>query len=234
MNRRTSVLNSQNAYPEKPDVFEPLCKTTSNAASRRGSVLVAVLAIIVFITFMITRFMHEAMEDLEYRAIFNEPADVRSYAYSMLEVALATIQEVALIDDGKLYAGEQGWNHPIEYAEIAVPNGWQVQIEIRDEGGKLPINTMDESLLNRLLEERLDFDFSAARELSSTLLDWIDEDNDRRLNGAESEDYLRNNPPYRAANRYPLGESPAAISRTCDIDPSSMASESRWSMRWCL
>ena len=201
MNGRTSILNSQNAYPEKPNVFEPLCKTTSNAASRRGSVLVAVLAIIMFITFMITRFMHEAMEDLEYRAIFNEPADVRSYAYSMLEVALATIQEVALIDDGKLYAGEQGWNHPIEYAEIAVPNGWQVQIEIRDEGGKLPINTMDESLLNRLLEERLDFDFSAARELSSTLLDWIDEDNDRRLNGAESEDYLRNNPPYRAANR---------------------------------
>lgn len=172
-----------------------------NPAPRQGSVLVAVLAIIMIVTFMVTRFMNEAMEDLEYRAIFNEPADVRSYAYSMLEVALATVQEVALIDEGKLYAGEQGWNNPIQYADIVVPNGWEVQIEIRDEGGKLPINTMSEQLLNRLLEEELDFDFGTARELSSTLLDWIDEDNTRRLNGAESEDYLGNDPPYRAANR---------------------------------
>lgn len=163
--------------------------------------LIAVLAIILLITFIVTRFMNEALEDLEYRALFNEPADVRSFAYSMLEVALATIQEVALIDDGKLYAGEQGWKDPIHYAQISIPNGWQVEIEIRDEGGKLSINTMDETLLNRLLEEELDFDFGTARELSSTLLDWIDEDDQRRLNGAESDDYLSNNPPYRAANR---------------------------------
>lgn len=172
-----------------------------NPAPQRGSVLVAVLAIILLITFMVTRFMNEAMEDLEYRAIFNEPADVRSYAYSMLEVALATIQEIALIDDGKLYAGEQGWSDPISYAGIVVPSGWEVQIEIRDEGGKFPINTMEESMLNRLLEEDLDFDFSTSRELSSTLLDWIDEDDNRRLNGAESDDYLDEDPPYRAANR---------------------------------
>lgn len=163
--------------------------------------LVAVLAIILLITFVVTRFMNEAIEDLEYRALFNEPADVRSCAYSMLEVALATIQEVALIDDGKLYAGEQGWNDPLSYAGIDVPNGWEVQIEIRDEGGKLPINNMSEPLLNRLLEEELDFDFGTSRELSSTLLDWIDEDDNRRLNGAESDDYLSENPPYRAANR---------------------------------
>lgn len=175
--------------------------TTRTSASEKGSVLVAVLAIILLITFMVTRFMEEAMTDLEYRAIFNEPADVRSFAYSMLEVALATVQEVALIDDGKLYANEQGWNDPIRYASIPIPNGWEVQIEIRDESGKLPINTMSEPLLNRLLEEELDFDFGASRELSSTLLDWTDEDDRRRLNGAESDDYLSENPPYRAANR---------------------------------
>lgn len=167
---------------------------------QRGSVLVAVLAIILVITFMVTRFMNEAVDDLEYRAMFNEPSDVRSFTYSMLEVALATVQEVALIDDGKLYAGEQGWNDPIAYAGINIPDGWDVSITIRDEGGKLPINTMSEELLNELLEEEFDFDFGTARELSSTLLDWIDEDDRQRLNGAESDYYLRNNPPYRAAN----------------------------------
>ena len=168
---------------------------------KEGSILIAVLAIITLLSVIVTRFMNETLEDLEYRALFNEPANVRSYAYSILEVTLATIHEVALIDDGKLYASEQGWNDPINYAEIIVPDGWEVQVEISDEGGKLPINTMDEALLNRLLEEALDFDFGTARELSSTLLDWIDEDDQRRLNGAESDDYLNNNPPYRAANR---------------------------------
>lgn len=167
---------------------------------KRGSVLVAVLAIILLLTFMVTRFMNEAMDDLEYRAIFNEPADVRSFAFSMLEVAMANVQEVALIDDGKLYAAEQGWSDPLQYAGIQVPNGWEVSIEIRDEGGKLPINTISEALLNRLLEEELEFDFGTARELSSTLLDWIDPDDSRRLNGAESDDYLDRTPAYRAAN----------------------------------
>jgi len=144
--------------------------------------------------------MSEAVEDLEYRALFNEPADVRGYAYSMMEAALAVVREVALIDDGKLYAPEQGWGDPLEYAGIRVPDGWEVSVEIRDEGGKLPINTMSEAQLNRLLEETLDFDFGTSRELSSVLLDWRDADDDRRLNGAESDDYLGRDPPYRAAN----------------------------------
>lgn len=167
---------------------------------KSGSVLVAVLAIILLLAYLVTRIVDEAIEDLEYRAIFAEPIDVRSYAFSMMEVALATIHEVALIDEGKLYAPEQGWADPLAYAGIQVPNGWEVRIRIDDESGKLPLNTMDEALLNRLLEEMLDLDFGTSRELSSTLLDWIDADDNRRLNGAESDEYLARRPPYRAAN----------------------------------
>ena len=168
---------------------------------KRGSVLIAVLAIVLLLSFIVTRFIDEAVEDLEYRAIFNEPADVRSFSYSMLEVALATIHELPLIDEGKLFAPEQGWADPVNYAGIKIPNGWEVEIQIQDESNKLSINTMDEALLNQMLEESFDFDFGTARELSSMLLDWIDPDESRRLNGAESEDYLRRNPAYRAANR---------------------------------
>ena len=168
--------------------------------NKRGSVLVAVLAIILLLSFIITRFIEEAVEDLEYLSIFNEPSDIRSFTYSMLEVTLATVYEVSLIDDGKLYAPEQGWADPIQYAGIEIPHGWKVQINIQDESGKLPINTMDEAALNRMLEESFNFEFGTARKLSSMLLDWIDTDEIRRLNGAESEDYLSRNPPYRAAN----------------------------------
>ncbi|MFO8027967.1 MAG: type II secretion system protein GspK [Opitutales bacterium] len=158
------------------------------------------LAIIILLSFLITKFMEEALDDLEYRSIFNEPTDVRSYAYSILELSLATIQEVALIDEGKLYAPEQGWGQPLDYADVSVPHGWELSVEITDEGGKLPINTMNEAQLNKMLEETFEFDFGTARELTSMLRDWIDPDSSKRLNGAESEDYLRRNPPYRAAN----------------------------------
>ena len=149
---------------------------------------------------LVTRFLEEAIEDLEYRAISNEPPEIRSFTYSMLEVALATINEVAIIDEGKLYAPEQGWADPINYAHITVPNGLDVKIQIQDECGKLPINTMNEALMNTMFEESFDFNFSTSRELSSMLLDWIDANEKQRLNGAESEDYLRRNPPYRANN----------------------------------
>ncbi len=162
--------------------------------------LIAVLAIIALLSFLVVRFMDEAMEDLEYRALFNQPADVRAFGYSMMEVALASIREVAIIDDGKLYAPEQGWGDPITYAGIPLPSGWEVKVSVQDEGSKLPLNTIDEALLNEILEEELEIDFGTTRELSSTLLDWIDEDEERRLNGAESEDYLSENPPYRAAD----------------------------------
>ena len=188
MNKQTKIAAIQSPSP------------ASRSSERRGSVLVAVLAIVLLLSFIVTRFIEEAVEDLEYLSIFNEPSDVRSFTYSMLEVALATVNEVALIDEGKLYAPEQGWMDPIYYAGIEIPHGWEVQVHIQDESGKLPINTMDEATLNQMLEESFDFEFGTARELSSMLLDWIDPDEIRRLNGAESEDYLRRNPPYRAAN----------------------------------
>ncbi|MFP4165941.1 MAG: general secretion pathway protein GspK [Opitutales bacterium] len=167
----------------------------------RGSVLIAVLGIIVLLSFLVSRFVEEAVDDLEYRALFAQPPHLRAYAYSMLEVALANVQEVGLIDDGKLHAPEQGWSDPMHYAGIEAPNGWEVEITIRDAGGRLPINTMDKAALNHLLENGLDLNFALARELSASLLDWIDRDENRRLNGAESETYLRRNPPHRAANR---------------------------------
>lgn len=168
---------------------------------RRGGVLIAVLAIIALLSFLVTRFLQEASDAMEYRALFNEPPEARAYAFSMLEASLATLQEVALIDDGKLYAPEQGWADPLAYCGIQVPNDWAVSVEISDATAKLPLNTIEEGELNRILEQYFEFDFGTTRELSSMLLDWIDPDDSRRLNGAESEDYLDENPPYRAANR---------------------------------
>ena len=158
------------------------------------------LAIIALLAYLVTRFVDEAVDDLKYRTLFNQSPEIRAYAYSMLELSLATIHEVALIDGGKLYAPEQGWVDPLYYAQERPPNEYSVTINITDESTRLPINLIDESTLNRILEDTFDIDFGTTRELSSTLADWIDSDENQRLNGAESEDYLDEDPPYRAAN----------------------------------
>ena len=174
--------------------------SVSISPRKNGSVLVAILAIIALLAYLVTRFVNEAVDDLKYRTLFNQSPEIRAYAYSMLELSLATIYEVSLIDGGKLYAPEQGWADPLNYADEDPPNGYSVTIDITDESTRLPINLIDESTLNRILEDTFDIDFGTARELSSTLADWIDEDENQRLNGAESEDYLDEEPPYRAAN----------------------------------
>ena len=167
---------------------------------QQGSVLVAVLAVIALLSFLVTRFVDEAVEDLEYRSLFNQGPEVRAYAYSMLELALATVHEVALIDGGQLYAAEQGWGNPLDYTQHTPPKGWSVDIQIQDESTQLPLNTIGEASLNRILEDSFDFDYGTTRKLSSTLADWLDSDDSRRLNGAESDDYLDEEPAYRAAN----------------------------------
>ena len=63
-----------------------------------------------------------ALEDLEYRAIFNEPVDINTYAFSMMEVALATIRGRPYRRREALCAGA-GLGKSIEYAKIEVPNG---------------------------------------------------------------------------------------------------------------
>ena len=196
--------NGRSPFPPphslRPFFKQTLPRRSRKRRSKRGSVLIAVLGIILLLSFIVTKIVDEAVEDLEYASIFNEPGEVRSFAYSMLEVALATIHEVAIVDEGALYAPEQGWGNPLNTAGIEVPDGWEVSVRISDEGGRLPLNTMAEDDLNRLLESAFDIDFGTARELSSTLYDWIDENDLRRLNGAESDVYMRRDPPYRAAN----------------------------------
>ena len=165
-----------------------------------GSVLVAILAIIALLAYLVARFVDEAVDDLKYRTLFNQSPEIRAYAYSLLELSLATIHEVAIIDGGKLYAPEQGWADPLYYAQEKPPNGCSISINITDESTRLPINLIDEPTLNRILEDTFDIDYGTTRELTSTLADWIDIDGDQRLNGAESEHYLDEDPPYRAAN----------------------------------
>jgi hypothetical protein len=92
--------------------------------------------------------------------------------------------------------------------------GLEIGVEFSDENSRLPLlaGDMAEPWLLVLFTE-LGFQSDEIAVLTDSLLDWIDEDDNPRLLGAESQEYLRSDLPHIAANRMPthLEELSAAI-----------------------
>ncbi len=165
----------------------------------KGSIIIGVLAIILLSTVMVFQFVEKAVQELHYRGQTIDDPDMRLTAYSALEVVLAVLHEIRTID-GKLVAPAQGWSDPLTYAEWEPPEGYEIEIWFEDESGKVPLSTLTEERLPLFLEE-MGIDFSDANLLTDTLLDWMDEDDLARLNGAEKDFYNREEYPYKSINK---------------------------------
>ncbi|HWL39485.1 MAG TPA: hypothetical protein VNO75_04540 [Gemmatimonadaceae bacterium] len=95
-------------------------------------------------------------------------------------------------------------NDPWRYASLVlsdtVPLGDQrYRVRIRDAGGSLNLNRVDEETLRRLLIA-LRIDAARATDVAQAVLDWRDADDLHRLNGAEREDYIRTGASALPAN----------------------------------
>ncbi len=174
-----------------------LTRTTS-LQRPRGAILIAVLALITLVSFIVLEFIEEATDKIRYFGLFYNRDDLRTEAYSMLETTLAVIDEIREIDRG-LYSPAQGWGNPLQYSQIEVPPGLAVNISIEDESAKISLRQADQLKLNILFEE-LEIPLTDAEILTDSLLDWIDEDDLTRLNGAESEFYEDSEVPFQPAN----------------------------------
>ncbi len=172
-----------------------------NSEKRSGSVLVLVLGLIAFLAALLVSFLAEATDKMKYHGLLEERGELRVQAYSALEVVLSVLNEFTEIDE-KLITPAQGWGNPLEYAGVRFPEGYTVTVEFRDESAKLPLASMDMSQLIELFHQ-LGLEYMDAEMLTDTLLDWIDEDDDKRLKGFDGRDYDRKDPPYRAANAMP-------------------------------
>ncbi|MCC5839103.1 MAG: general secretion pathway protein GspK [Opitutales bacterium] len=166
--------------------------------SRRGSVIVAVLAFVVLFSFIVVAFQREAISKIRYAGLFQHQDDLRSHAFSALEATLATINAIREID-GALHMPNQGWGDPTAFIDLPKADGVRIRIRVTDESGRIPLQNVQEDTLRHAFE-RLGFDMIQASELTDTLLDWMDEDDEARLNGFDGDDYLRLTPPRRPRN----------------------------------
>lgn len=154
---------------------------------RRGSILLMVLVLIVVVSFALTMFIEKAEVEIKSEGYYVKRSELRKDAWSMLEVAVAVLADVKAIDSA-LYAPTQGWDDPLEYAQVELRDGLEVEYEFIDESGKVDINNMDRDSLILLFDE-LGFELDISSRLSDVLLDWIDADDETRIEGAESEEY---------------------------------------------
>jgi general secretion pathway protein K len=73
------------------------------------------------------------------------------------------------------------------------------RVRLVDEGGKINLNRVDEDTLRRIFTN-LGIEEPRRGILVDSILDWRDEDNLHRVNGAEDDYYLSLSPPYTAKN----------------------------------
>ena len=163
-----------------------------------GSILAVVLGLIALAGFILIAFMEEATARIKYSGLFSNRNDLRVQAYSMLETSFAVINEIREIDRG-LYGPAQGWGDPLGYAGIEPPEDFDVKIVIEDETGKISLLLITPQALNVLFEE-MGIPLDEAESLTDALLDWTDEDDLTRLEGAETDFYETSDPPYMPAN----------------------------------
>jgi type II secretory pathway component PulK len=166
--------------------------------SRRGSVLALVLALTVLLAFITVAFISDAKDKIVYDALFHSHEDLRAEAYSALDATLA-ILHVFHEMDGQLWGPAQGWSDPLALAGYTPPPNTGVTVDFRDESGRFSLAQADFDRL-RLVFDQLGFNRALAEELADHLLDWMDEDDLARLNGMDTEDYLKLSPPYRPTN----------------------------------
>lgn len=75
----------------------------------------------------------------------------------------------------------------------------ELDIQVRDESGKIDINVADELILGQLFDS-LGLEALQRDQLIDAILDWRDADDLVRLNGAEDDDYEAADYPYGAKN----------------------------------
>lgn len=97
---------------------------------------------------------------------------------------------------------EDPWRDPQGLVVHAMTFGSaRYTLALRDAGAALNLNAADEQMLRQFFAAGLGMDYAAADRLTQAVLDWRDEDDLPRINGAERDEYLRAGRAVLPANR---------------------------------
>jgi general secretion pathway protein K len=109
--------------------------------------------------------------------------------------------------DAEQTSGQEELEEEVTVQDFDIVNRTDIELEngsitytIRDENGKISINSASKNTLDKLLQYSGVEDKIERSTISDSILDWIDTDKNHRLNGAEDDYYRTQNPSYYAKN----------------------------------
>ena len=168
----------------------------------RGVALLMVLWIFMVLTVLVAEFSRGMRDDAIATQNLAEEAQARGVALAGMNIAIFRTM--------KLHAehGDEDGDTLDDVEDEWLPDGtWHdgqygagtYSVRMIDEGGKIPLNRADESMLKPIFQN-LGLDPDAQDALVDAILDWRDADSLRRLHGAEADYYRKLPNPYRPKN----------------------------------
>ena len=176
-------------------------RQSQQSIRRKGSVLIAVLGLIALLSALLISFLGEAMERIKFNGLLDNGTDLRERAYSALDASLASISQIGEIDN-KLRSRAQGWGEPLKYAGFDLFDDCEITVTCDDEAAKLPLSIMNEKQIVALLEE-MEVSASDADKLAQSILDWMDGNDEARLDSLDGEDYEKVTNACKPTNAVP-------------------------------
>lgn len=159
--------------------------------SKHGFALVLVLWVLTLLSLMAGSFALTMRREASVTLGLKNNANAEALAESGLNYALFMLQQPdpnnRWLADGSIY-------------QIPRLDGSEMRIKIISESGKIDINTASENLLTALFDS-ITKDSFQTQKLLNTLLDWRDEDDQARMNGAENKEYADAGLYYGPANK---------------------------------
>ncbi len=173
------------------------------AQRQSGSVLVLALLVIATLVGLSVAFSDTAGTEVDLATFFQDTLKAEGLARAGVEAAL---HRIAMDPDPDVdHLGEDWSLFDRTAVPMEIPDGAELKTRIFDEGGKLPLNAVrtDDGTIDELRAaqlERLLLDLGLGRVAYASVLDWLDADDVKRLDGAETFYYEELEIPYACRN----------------------------------
>ena len=168
----------------------------SNGA-KKGAALIIVLWIILILSLVATGLSFMMRAEVKLTSYRRAREKAFYLAESGIEIARAFLVEDIKPENNQScdFLAEKWRSNPERYEDVSLGEG-VYRLTVTDEESRLNVNTADEESLRKLFY-LIKVEKECADELVDAILDWIDENDLHRLNGAEDDYYLGLDKPYR-------------------------------------
>lgn len=192
---------------------------------RAGSTLIVVLVVVVMLSLGAYTFSELMIVEIEATNIYGRSVQSRELALSGIDLAAAFVGDRSEVDQWNSYHNPEQFQNinllPGEVARssgyfsvvapvVTIPEANVIRFGLMNESGKLNLNILateevedesefeDEEISDPI--DRMMYIPNMTEDIAAAILDWIDDDDDTRTYGAESDYYETLESPYSAKN----------------------------------